>query len=95
MFAGGAARSAGVARILADVLGTPVVVPDRPEIAAARAVGAAALARHLDQDPAAIELPVRTRHEPDPDATAVHDRLQPIFEAAFSANASICQALGS
>lgn len=95
MFAGGAARSPGVARILADVLGTPVVVPDRPEIAAARAVGTAALARRLDQDPAAIELPARTRHEPDPDAAAVHDRLQPIFEAAFSANASICQALGS
>lgn len=95
MFAGGAARSAGVAQTLADVLGTPVVVPDRPEIAAARAVGAAALARALGGDPAAIEFPARTRHEPDPDAAAVHERLQPVFEAAFSANAPICQALGS
>jgi xylulokinase len=95
MFAGGAARSAGVAQILADVLGVPVVVPDRPEVTAARAVGAVALARATGDDPtdtAAIET---QRFEPNPAAAEVHDRLQPIFETAFSANAPICQALGS
>ena len=95
VFAGGAARSAGVAQTLADVLGLPVVVPHRPELAAARAVGSVALARALGTDPTLLALAEARRHEPDPDAAAVHDRLQPIFEAAFSANAPICQALGS
>jgi xylulokinase len=95
MFAGGAARSHGVARVLADVLGLPVVVPERPEVTAARAVGAVALARTTGSDPCATGAPPQHRVEPDADAAAVHDRLQPIFEAAFSANAPICQALGS
>jgi xylulokinase len=95
MFAGGAARSHGVAQALADVLGLPVVVPERPEVTAARAVGAVALARATGSDPCAIEALAARRVDPDPDAAAVHDRLQPVFEAAFSANAPICQALGS
>jgi xylulokinase len=95
MFAGGAARSPGVAQVLADVLGVPVVVPDRPEVTAARAVGAVALARTTGADPTATGATPARRDRPDPTATAVHDRLQPIFEAAFSANTPICQALGS
>jgi xylulokinase len=95
MFAGGAARSHGVAQVLADVLGLSVVVPDRPEVTAARAVGAVALARATGADPCATEAPPDRRVEPDTDAAAVHDHLQPVFEAAFSANAPICQALGS
>lgn len=95
MFAGGAARSAGVAQILADVLGVPVVVPDRPEVTAARAVGAVALARATGDDSTDTGAIEAQRFEPGPDAAEVHDRLQPIFEAAFSANAPICQALGS
>lgn len=95
MFAGGAARSPGVAQTLADVLGVPVLVPDRPEVTAARAVGSVALARTAGTDPTAAQEPAASTFEPDPAACAVHDGLQEIFEAAFSANAPICQALGS
>ncbi len=94
VFAGGGARSDGVARVLADVLGLPVLVADRPEIAAARAVGQVALARTLGTDPTLSETPTVRRHEPDPSTRAVHDRLQPLFEAAFEANRAICEALG-
>jgi xylulokinase len=95
MFAGGAARSPGVAQTLADVLGLPVLVPDRPEVTAARAVGAVALARAAGTDPTATAAVAGRTFEPDATAVAVHDGLQEIFEAAFSANAPICQALGS
>ena len=95
MFAGGAARSAGVAQTLADVLGVDVIVPDRPEVTAARAVGAIALARAAGTDATATDATAGRTFAPDPRAAEVHDRLQPIFEAAFSANAPICQALGS
>jgi xylulokinase len=95
MFAGGAARSAGVAQTLADVLGVDVIVPDRPEVTAARAVGAIALARAAGTDATATGAMAGRTFTPDPRAAEVHDRLQPIFEAAFSANAPICQALGS
>jgi xylulokinase len=94
-FAGGAARSSGVAATLADVLDTPVGVPDRPELAAARAVALVAAHRGSGDEAAAAAAPTATEHRPDPDATAVHDRLQPLFEDAFSANVAICQALGS
>ena len=59
---------------------------------AARSAG---VAQTAGTDPTLLALAEARRHEPDPDAAAVHDRLQPIFEAAFSANAPICQALGS
>ncbi len=95
LFAGGAARSDGVARTLSDVLGLPVVVPDRPELAAAIAVGAVAAARSSGSDPVTIGASPARRHLPDPATAAEHDRLQPIFEDAFSANGPICQALGS
>ncbi|MFN7150526.1 MAG: FGGY-family carbohydrate kinase, partial [Microthrixaceae bacterium] len=95
LFAGGAARSDGVARTLSDVLGLPVVVPERPELAAAGAVGTVAAARAPGADPVAIGSTPARRHLPDPAAAEEHARLQPIFEGAFSANGPICQALGS
>ena len=90
---GGAARSHGVAGVLADVLGVPVTVLEEPSLAAARAVGSVALTRTLGGDPTTLEVHRGARHEPDPTAVPVHDRLQPIFEAAFEANRPICEAL--
>ena len=58
-------------------------------------VGAVALARTAGTDVTATGATVDRTYAPDPRAAEVHDRLQPIFEAAFSANAPICQALGS
>ena len=95
LFAGGAARSEGVARTLSDVLGLPVLVPERPELAAAIAVGTVAAARANGADPVTSGSTPSRRHEPDPSCAEVHARLQPIFEDAFSANGPICQALGS
>lgn len=92
---GGAARSPGTAQVLADVLGLPVLVPRRPELAAALAVAGVAVAHNHRTDPTQFELAAARRYEPEPTATAVHDRLQPVFEAAYSANAPICQDLGS
>lgn len=94
-FGGGGARSLGVARVLAEVCGRPVSVLERPELAAARAVGAVALARHGGHDPVDVALPVGEIIQPDRAATEVHDRMQPVFEEAFSATRPICQALGS
>lgn len=94
VFAGGAARSGAVAQVLADVSGQVVRVVDRPEIAAARATGQVAARRKLGLDPTTVSLPVASEHHPDPVARAVHDRLQPLFEAAFTATAPICQSLG-
>ncbi len=94
-FGGGGARSPGVARVLAEVCGRRVAVLERPELAAARAVGAVALARHTGRDPLTVTLPLAARIEPDPAAVEIHDRLQPVFEDAFSATRAICQALGS
>lgn len=99
VFAGGGARVAGLAQVVADVTGRPVDVLDRPELAVARAVAGHALActaggslalAAVGPDVARIARTV----EPDPSAREVHDRLQPLFEAAFEANRAICEALG-
>jgi len=92
---GGAARAPGVPQVLADVLDRPVSVLERPELAAATAVGRVALARHRGEDPAVVRLRAGVTLQPEASATAVHDRLQPLFEEAFSANRPICQALES
>ena len=68
--------------------------------AAARAVAHVASCREQGLDPTVpgadgADDTGAVRHEPDPAASAVHDRLQPVFEDAFSANVAICQALGS
>lgn len=93
VFGGGAARSAGWAQALADVLGRPVQVLERPEVAAARATGVAALRRHLGEDPLGAAVPTAAHHDPDPAAVTVHDAVQGQFEAAFAATRPICQAL--
>lgn len=93
VFAGGAARSRGWAQVTADVLGHPVEVLDRPEVAAARAVGMVALRRASGADPTDVRIPVCDHLEPDPSAVAVNDRLQPEFEALFTAVRPVCEAL--
>lgn len=95
VFAGGAARSRGVAQVVADVTGREVAVVDQPHLAAARAVAAVALARVGGRDPAGVNLPVATTIEPDGTSGAVHDRLQPIFEDAFTRVRPVCEALRS
>lgn len=92
-FAGGGARSAGMAQTIADVFGLPVSVPEQPEVAAARAVAMVAQATTRGNDPAAISLPIAATFEPDPAATDRHRGLQDVFEAAYSATAPICQSL--
>lgn len=97
VFVGGAARSAGVAQIVADVLGRPVSVPDRPEVAIARATGLLALHRHgvlarVDLSAAATVGatidPIAAHHE-------VYAAHQPQFEAAFAALQPISEALNT
>ena len=95
LFVGGAARSGGWAQVVADVLGRPVQVPDRPEIAIARATALLALHRHGAFDRGRLaELAGSGRtHEPDPVAHEVYARHQPQFEAVFDALRPISAAL--
>jgi xylulokinase len=93
VLAGGAARSRGWAQAVADVLGRPVEVLERPEVAAARAVAVVALRRTTGGDPTEVGIDVAERLDPDPAATAEHDRLQPAFEDAFTALRPVCEAL--
>ncbi|HEU5084256.1 MAG TPA: FGGY family carbohydrate kinase [Acidimicrobiales bacterium] len=95
LFVGGAARSAGWAQVVADVLGRPVQVPDRPDFAIARATGLLALHRHgvFGRDQLAALAGSGRMHEPDPAAHEVYVRHQPQFEAVFDALRPISAAL--
>jgi xylulokinase len=96
-FVGGAARSPGWAQIVADVLDRPVVVPDRPEVAIARATALLALHRH-----GALGRGDLSRLAGGGRAVApigahddVYARHQPQFEALFEALRPISTALNA
>ena len=95
VFVGGAARSAGWAQIVADVLDRPVQVPDRPEVAIARATALLALHRHgeLDRGDLSALASEGAAFEPDAGDHAVYARHQPQFEAVFEALRPISAAL--
>ncbi|HTO00407.1 MAG TPA: FGGY-family carbohydrate kinase, partial [Microthrixaceae bacterium] len=94
VFGGGAARSAGWAQVLADILNTPVSVLDRPELGAATAVGTVALRRTAGEDPLETDLRLGRTHLPDPSTRGPYARIQSQFEAAFESTRPICEALG-
>lgn len=95
VFVGGAARSRGWVQIVADVLDRPVVVPDRPEVAIARATALLALHRHgvLDRDDLSRLASSGSAREPIASHRDVYARHQPQFEAAFEALRPISAAL--
>jgi xylulokinase len=95
VFVGGAARSPGWAQIVADVLDRPVAVPDRPEVAIARATALLALHRHgvLGRDDLSRLASSGDAREPVAAHRDVYARHQPQFEAAFEALRPISAAL--
>ena len=97
LFVGGAARSGGWAQIVADVLDRPVQVPDRPEVAIARATALLALHRHgvLGRDDLAALASTGEPREPIAAHHDVYARHQPQFEAVFEALRPISQALNA
>jgi xylulokinase len=97
VFVGGAARSAGWAQIVADVLDRPVLVPDRPEVAIARATALLALHRHgvLDRDDLSRLASSGQARRPIVENHAVYARHQPQFEAVFEALRPISAALNA
>jgi len=97
VFVGGAARSPGWAQIVADVLDRPVQVPDRPEVAIARATALLALHRRgvLTRDDLAALASEGDVRAPIPAHHDVYARHQPQFEAVFEALRPISQALNA
>lgn len=97
VFVGGAARSPGWAQIVADVLDRPVQVPDRPEVAIARATALLALHRRgvLTRDDLAALASEGEVRAPIPAHHDVYARHQPQFEAVFEALRPISQALNA
>lgn len=95
VFGGGAARSAGWAQVVADVLGVTVRTLRHPAHANARAVALVALRRA--EGVAAADLgdlvELDATHQPDPPAHRLHAARQGPFEAAFDALRPIVAAL--
>lgn len=83
VFGGGAARSDQWAQIAADIVNTDVSVMERPDIAAARAVGTVALARFLQVQPGTV--PLSNRFTPRPEFAARYQELHDIFASAYEA----------
>jgi erythritol kinase len=84
--AGGAARSRSFKRIMASALGAPVRESSREEAGAAGAAMMAAVAIGIYPDLAAcaevwVEPTLGDTVEPDPELTALYDRLYPIYVA--------------
>lgn len=95
VFVGGAARSTGARRIVADVMNRPVRVPDRPEVAIARATALLALHRHGVIDRTVLSDLASSGEVVEPDAGnhELYARHQVQFEAAFEALRPISSAL--
>lgn len=87
VFGGGAARSAGWAQVVADVLGAPVRALRHPAHANARAVALVALRRVAGAGSGDLGelVEIDAAYEPDPAAHGVHAARQGPFEAAFDA----------
>jgi len=93
VFGGGAARSAGWAQVLADVLNRRVCVLADPELAAATAVGMVALCRSQGEDPTEVRLDQAASYTPRSEYHEMYERSQIQFQAAFTNHLSICEAL--
>ncbi|MGI8754838.1 MAG: xylulokinase [Acidimicrobiales bacterium] len=95
VFGGGAARSAGWAQVVADVLGVTIRTLRHPAHANARAV--ALVARRRAEGRTAADLgdlvEVEATYEPDTAAHRLHAARQAPFEAAFDALRPIVAAL--
>ena len=98
--AGGAARSAAARRILAATLGASVRVVRRAEPGAAGAVMMATLQQGLYPDIDACVAAWVTPHlgaaePPDPDLSALYDRLYPVYRATREALAPVWRDLAA
>ncbi len=93
VFGGGAARSAGWAQVLADVLNRRICVLADPELAAATAVAMVALFRSQGEDPTEVRLDQAASYTPRSEYHEMYERAQIQFRAAFTNHLSICEAL--
>ena len=93
VFGGGAARSAGWAQVLADVLNRRVCVLADPALAVAPAVAMVALFRSQGEDPTEVRLDQAASYTPRSEYHEMYERSQIQFQAAFTNHLSICEAL--